>query len=386
MFELKPVTGKKFVDREYILKRIIGDLKIKDSPVSFGLYGKRRAGKTSIIKEIERKLKYDKNLVPIYFSVWDLTTGSLNEFADTLFKHIYNAYKKKLSTSYKFSELLKSSGKILKDVLNKIGFSIKLQDEIGFLLRYYREDKEINEKIDRTLELPEILAEETSCKAVLFIDEFPSILDFRNSSGEWFLRKFRTKFENYKHTAICISGSVQHTMNIVALEPGSPFYRQLEMIEVKPFDKETVKRFFKHYKIGITSEGATKVFSLTGGFPFYLQVLGREFERRNILKIQVDDLDKIFQDLIDQELELILHPYYNKLSDGEKTIVNSMAKGYSSPNEIAKNIGKPINYVSRYLLLLQEKAVVEKIERGKYQLTDPVFSEWLNYKNYNSLD
>ena len=137
MFELKPVTGKKFIDRENILERMIRGLKSTDATISFGLYGKRRVGKTSIIKEVERQLKRETNLVPIYFSVWDLATGSLNEFADILFKSIYDAYKKKLPKAYKFSELLKSSGRILKDVLNRIGLSIKLQDEIEFLLRHY---------------------------------------------------------------------------------------------------------------------------------------------------------------------------------------------------------------------------------------------------------
>ena len=175
-------------------------------------------------------------------------------------------------------------------------------------------------------------------------------------------------------------------MNLVALEPGSPFYRQLEMIEVKPFDKETVKRFFKHYKIQVNNEVSEVIFDFTGGFPFYLQVLGREFERRNTSKVKVGEIKEIFPDLINQELDLILQPMYKTLSNGEKRIVNSMAKGNSSPNEIATDIGKPINYISRYLLLLQEKAMVEKVERGIYQITDPAFKEWLIHKNYNSLD
>lgn len=79
-FTIQPAQGSEFINREKELKDIISTLKNINSSLGFALYGKRRVGKTSLFKETKRILEKEKNIVPIYFSLWDLVEKDIKEF------------------------------------------------------------------------------------------------------------------------------------------------------------------------------------------------------------------------------------------------------------------------------------------------------------------
>jgi len=60
-FILKPAEGGDFIDREEIIEDMVKTLSSK-SLIGFALYGKRRVGKTSILKEVRRRLRNKKEL------------------------------------------------------------------------------------------------------------------------------------------------------------------------------------------------------------------------------------------------------------------------------------------------------------------------------------
>lgn len=71
-FTLRPVKGAGFIDRQELLDELISELTDIKSSTGYALYGKRRIGKTSILKEIQRRLDEEDEIVAVYFSVWDL--------------------------------------------------------------------------------------------------------------------------------------------------------------------------------------------------------------------------------------------------------------------------------------------------------------------------
>ena len=106
-FILKPAVGKEFVWRKQILARLMQELRDKDSTNGFALYGKRRVGKTSILLEARRRLLEEKNIVPIYISVWDLVEWRVSEFCDKIISETIDEYKNRLGIGLKFRELAK---------------------------------------------------------------------------------------------------------------------------------------------------------------------------------------------------------------------------------------------------------------------------------------
>ena len=55
-FTLRPVKGEGFIDREELLDEMVSELRDTESTTGYALYGKRRIGKTSILKEVQRRL------------------------------------------------------------------------------------------------------------------------------------------------------------------------------------------------------------------------------------------------------------------------------------------------------------------------------------------
>ena len=126
--------------------------------------------------------------------------------------------------------------------MKETGITLKLQDEIEILLSFAKEKSlDYDELIEDLFLLPEHLAEETKTRCVLLIDEFPSIMEFKNSSGMALVRKIRTISEGLKQTIICISGSIRKTMEVVAFSEVSPFYRQFIVKEIKELALEDVE-------------------------------------------------------------------------------------------------------------------------------------------------
>ena len=79
-FTLRPIKGEEFINRSELLDEMVAELKDKSSTTGYALYGKRRIGKTSILKEVQRRLEQEDGVVVVYFSVRDLIESTLAEF------------------------------------------------------------------------------------------------------------------------------------------------------------------------------------------------------------------------------------------------------------------------------------------------------------------
>lgn len=71
-FTLQPAVRENFVNREEIIEEITSTLTDKNVNMGFALVGPRRIGKTSILREVENRLKNRDDVVIIYFSLWEL--------------------------------------------------------------------------------------------------------------------------------------------------------------------------------------------------------------------------------------------------------------------------------------------------------------------------
>ncbi len=381
-FTLYPAVKDDFVDREEIITEIISTIQNRRIRMGFALVGQRRIGKSSIFRQATILLRGRKNIVPIYFSIWDLVESRIENFCKSFTREILESYREKLSVKYKIKQLVQEPMAGIMDFLKSINIHINVLEQIDISLAKKESEKDYDSLLEKVLLLPEVLASETGTRAVVFIDEFPSIMDltFKNGTqiGEGILKKIRTVLEKYENTIFCISGSIRKTMELTLMSSEAPFFRQFIIKNIEPFSVGDVHLLLeKNLGQKVRKAVAEKICELTSGIPFYAQCIGRGLLRiRN--KIFLGEVDNIFQDFLRQEGNLLFRQEFDVLSSGERQVIYAMAKKkLTILNEIAGEINKELNVVNRCLGYLLNKGVVEKKRRGVYEFSDPVFKKWL---------
>ncbi len=398
-FTLKPISGKGFVDRKELVRDMFLDFKDIKTNVGYALYGVRKIGKTSILRELERVLNKEKKVVVVYMSVWDLADNSIKKFSELLIRKVLSAYNKKLKLNYDFDDLLSiDNPQTLRKIFENIGFGIKIYDMIEFVFRIGENKKDYKNIIDNAFKIPESIAKEINTKCVLMIDEFPSIMELQNGKqvGINMIRHLRTLCEEQKNVALCISGSFKHTMDAVCISKISPFFKQLIIKEVKPLDfKYTKQLFMTCIDCEVSSEAMEEIFAITKGVPYYIQYLGK-FLSRKYKVINEKNVRTEYNNILKEYGEVLFNGDFRHSSSKERKILLAMArKGLVRPSNIAREVGEKENSVSVFLLNLQHKAVIEKIEKVKkvkdkkilyseYVIQDPFFHDWLKTTNIYS--
>lgn len=374
-FTLQPVKGKEFVNRTGLIEEMISDLEDRKSTVGYALYGKRRVGKTSILKEVERQLEKNNEIIVVYFSIWDLVEFTLPEFCQRMSMLIIDAYRPHIGLKYRARDLLNTPVGMLRKILDRAEFKVVF-NEIEFLVSA-KQETDKNMLVERVFDLSEKLAKSTETKCVLFIDEFPSIIDLKSDNakiGEPILRKIRTISEDWERTSLSISGSIRSTMELTILSPTSPFYRQMIVKEIKPLEKEYVGEILLR-NLRIPDEGIEEIYSFSGGIPFYVQFIGKMLER--VEEITLDRVKDVEYEFLTEEGNILFKEEFNALGSKEGLIIANIAVGCHSPKELANIIGERVSNINRFLMYLIEKGYVSKEERGYYVLEDPVFESWL---------
>ena len=377
-FTLQPVKGTGFINRSELLEEMVYELKGTESTIGYALYGKRRIGKTSILKEVQKRLENEDRIVTVYFSVWDLIEGRLSEFCQKLSMEILDAYRPHIGLKYKTKELIRTPLALLRKFLDAAEFRI-VYDEIEFFLTLEK-DADRNLVVEHAFNLAEKLAEETGTKCILLLDEFPSVIELKSGNamvGEQILRKIRTLFEGWERTTLCISGSIWSTMNLTVLSSASPFYRQLVAKEIGPLERDAVKELLRG-NLEIPDAGIEQIYEFSAGIPFYVQFIGKMLEKRR--EVTIEDIEAIEWEFLREEGNLLFRGEFNALGSKERLVILQIAKGCHTPKEITTAVKDKVSNVSRFLAYLEDKGHISRREKGYYVLEDPVFERWLGQR------
>lgn len=367
---LTPVAGENFIGRKELLEELTNDLADLQSQIGYCIYGLRRIGKTSVLRELERLLSSKEKIVVVYFSLWDLENLSPRTFAEEFSRAIISAYQEKglLKLEMVVKRISEGAKNVVAKIVDKSKVGVRVEEVEFFLTLGERKIDNYSQIIRNAFELSDELAEKTGVKCILMIDEFPDILKIDN--GLQIVKMLRTSHEKQEHVGLVISGSLRHTMEEVAISDASPFYKQLVLKKLRPLDLEEVAGFLKTY-LGIRDTGlARKLVEVTGGVPFYLQYLGRSAEN-------LKDIDKAVEEFLHEEGGIIFQEGYKNLNETEKGIVSAIAKGHINPKKIAEHVQLPQTALPPYLDKLMDKDMVYRIEKGKYGLLDGMFGRWL---------
>lgn len=315
----------KFIDRKREMSTLEKEYNRENSFVV--LYGRRRTGKTTLIKEFIK----DKNSF-YFFADKQNESLQINRFKNQLAEHFKDEFLKKIE--------INDWDTIFDYFINKIG------DE----------------------------------KFVLVIDEFQYLCLMNKGFSSIFQRIYDEKVAD-KNIMVILCGSLISMMYSEVLSYDSPLYgRRTAQIKLQPISFEYYKEFFDNK----SKRELIEFYSITGGIPKYIL----EFDRNKnpLWNIENNIFNK--DNFLYSEPKFLLQEEINDLSR-YFSILNSIALGNTKLSSICSHLGLNSSSMTSYItklidldILEKEVPVTENIENGKkglYKIKDNYLKFWFSY-------
>ncbi len=317
---------KKFIGREAELKTLDREFNRESGFVV--IYGRRRVGKTTLIKE------FIKNKDAMYFlATEELETGNMRRFTNTLAEFTKQDYLKNTSFS-DWEDLFK-------------------------LFAYYKPDT----------------------KKVLVIDEFQYLVNVNSAFATIFQRIWDEVLKD-KNVMVILCGSLISMMTTQVLSYSSPLYgRRTAQIRLSPLKFTDLMKTHSDKSF----EQLVEVYSVTGGVPKYFDFFDNEeplmenIEREVLQKGGFLYEEPVF--LLEKEVKELVSYF---------SIMKNIAMGNHKVSQLAGILGMPSNALSPYLKTLMDLDLVEKripvtekqpekSRKGLYFVNDHFIEFWFRF-------
>lgn len=357
---------------ELLVKRVTG-LKNKYRQ-NIAIVGPQSLGKTSLIFNLLQHCT-DNKVIPIYIC---LKPRSLEIFAKNFIGILLYQFLKgehaKLQDNLEFL-FEKSKPKIPKTVkaITQINKSIK-------------ESAPKDEIFSQILELPQFLYDETKKPILLVFDEFQNLDNFELTNP--FL-ELSNKIMVQKNTMYIMVSSATHQAQNILNKKLSLLFGNFEIINMKPLNTRTAARFINKRlgEVKIKPELRKFLIYLTGGYPFYLNIITEQIRSLCLDENTASVTNKTVINALEDTLYKshgILNQYFNNKYHGllntnhnnlYPSILLALANGIKKPTQIGKHINRKTTEINRHINKLIQWDVTTK--RGVFNcINDPLLSHW----------
>ena len=314
-----------FIGRKYELQEL-NTLYEKDSFQMPVIYGRRRVGKSTLIREFVK----DKKCI-FYTAIESSAQRNLELFSQT----VYRTLDMEMAGLPGFASF-------------DAAFS-------------YIAKKAVEERL------------------ILVIDEYPYLASSDKSISSLLQKYIDETFLNGKLFLI-LCGSSMSFMKHQVLGYQSPLYgRRTAQFLIRPFNYQTSGEFVKEY----SCEDKAVVYGITGGIPKYLELFdSKKSLRDNIIDLFLKENGYLFEEpsnLLKQEL---------RDSSRYNSIIEVIAKGANKVSEIASKTQLETSTVAHCLdslmelgIVSRENAMTEENNKKKtfYRLEDSMFRFWYRF-------
>lgn len=316
----------KFINRQREMETLTKEYQREKSFVV--LYGRRRTGKTTLIKE------FIKDKSAFYF------------FADKQSEFMQiERFKNQLAEYFK------------DEFIRKIAIN-----DWDTLFEYFLSKIDTNEKF------------------IFVIDEFQYLCMVNKNFSSLFQRIYDEKIYN-KNIMIILCGSLISMMYSEVLAYDSPLYgRRTAQIKLQPIKFNYYSEFFEN----ISHQELIEFYSITGGVPKYIL----EFDRKKSALWNIENNIFNKDNFLYSEPKFLLQEEINDLSR-YFAILHSISSGNTKLSSICSQLGVSSSGISPYLVKLidldileKEVPVTENIDNGKkglYKIKDNYLKFWFNY-------
>lgn len=317
----------KFINRENELTTLEEEYK-KDSSFVV-IYGRRRTGKTTLIKE------FIKNKDAVYlFADTQNEIIQIERFKNIIAEHIKDNILKNLD--------IKTWDNLFSYILKNLNFSKKI---------------------------------------ILIIDEFQYLYKVNNNFPSIFQRIWDQGLKN-KKIMLILCGSLISMMYKSVLNYNSPLYgRRTSQIRLKPMNFYDYIKFFSDKNIIKTIE----FYSVTGGIPKYIEFFN--LNKTIMFNIEEKILDK--NNFLYEEPKFILREEVTE-TNSYFSILQVIAEGNHKIGNIASRLNIQTQNLTSFIGKLLELDILERIipitednpqksKKGLYFIKDNFFKFWFSY-------
>ena len=316
----------KFINRKKELEALNEKWK-SNSAQFFVIYGKRRVGKTELMKQ------FLKGKPSIYF----------------------------LADKRNHLDQLKELGRVVGNF-----FGDKILARNGF---------------QNWVEFFEYISEKKNKHLAIVIDEYPYLVETDAATSSVFQKGWDEYLKNSKVFFVLMGSSISMMESETLLHKSPLFGRRTGQILIDPMTFSNSWKFFPEKKF----EQFMSIFSITDGIPAYLlQIDGKKTIKENIER-------KIFThtEFLHNEVEFMLKEELREPKN-YLSILKAISWGKRKFGEIVNETGLKKNILTKYLSVLEKLRLIEKevpvteknlqkSRRGLYMISDNFFRFWFQY-------
>jgi hypothetical protein len=367
-----PVPAADLVGRESYLRRLVDRLEDGNHVL---VAGPRRIGKTSIILEALRRLKR-RGVHTAYVDCLGATDirGLGERLADAILQNLSGVER---------------SFEQAKAIASGMHPTVKVKYEHVELALELARETNAQRFFEGALDLPNALAKRTGKRVIVVFDEFQAA----GRLGPRVFDVMRTRFQAHRGVSYAFLGSEQGILEELFSAKGHAFYRfavPLDLTDagghrfgIDPDDwLEYLKAKFAAKKLSIDDTSVDRLLDATGGHPqdtmqvcAALYYLMRDSGARTVTP---DFLEVAYEQAM-RELERPFALHWSEL--GSHKYLQQVAKRIAHRAVLYAADGEggavPRPEVLRALAALQERGLVVRLGRGRYDFVEPMFGEYV---------
>jgi hypothetical protein len=360
-----------FTDREDELRELTADMRNGQNVL---VYAPRRYGKSSLLVRATQRLLKNKVLVG-YCDL--MRTPTKERFAAALARTIYE------DMASPVGQALERAANLFRGL--RLVPTIEVDPNTGdlrFSFQPGRRRTDIDETIERLLELPAEIAVERKRRAVLVFDEFQEVLTI----DKRFPNLMRAVFQAQPEVSHVYLGSKRHLLERIFSDRNEPFWRSAKQLEIGPIAPQKFVSYiharFEQSGRGISPDAADRLVAITRGHPYATQELAYftwELARPdaeatiavvdealgNVLRSEHNHLVAIWDDASPPQ-RLVM------LALAEEPTESIYAASYRERHELPSN---PTMQTALDALIAKE--VVGRDASGQLVIIEPFLAEWL---------
>lgn len=339
------------------------------------LQSPRRYGKTSLIKKVLEDLEKE-GLVCIYADLYKATT------IERLVSILSKAY------TLGITRRIKDITKIIRQYLPSLRPKIILDSDrpLEFDLDFRLERRGYEKVLEELYKIPHKIATQKSKNVAVVFDEFQEIA---NIDSDLIERGLRTEIQAHHNVSYVFVGSKRHLLGEIFTDQRRPLYNSAMIYTLEKISKDDFSRFlierFKSVNIEISEDAALALLEITGGHPYYTQVLASELyvgcleEER----IKISELKTAQENLVRHNSDAYTN-IWEGLSIKQKNILLGLAevdrvKPFAEGFRQRFDLGSPSS-IQAAIAGLDKKEIIEKNGEGFYTISDIFFKQWLRIK------
>ena len=360
-----------FTNRETELRDLVADMENGQDVV---LYAPRRYGKSSlVIRASQRALK--REVLVGYCDLMRTTTKE--RFAAALAKTIY------ADLESPGEQVVERAANLFRGLRIRPTMEVDPDDlTLRFTFQAGRRPSDIDDTIERLLELPGKIAAERKRRVSIVFDEFQEIVGLDRN----FPNLMRSVFQMQPEIGHVYLGSKRHVLERIFNDKNEPFWRSAKQMELGPiapakFAPFIRKRFDTTGK-AITPAALERLLELTAGHPYATQELAYAVWQL------VPPGHHAFPEDVDTAVEQVLrseHNHFARIWDeapaAQRLLMLALAEEpahavYSAGYRERHDLPGPSS-VGIALQALEKKEIAGRTSDGDRCIIEPFLAEWL---------